>query len=54
MTETAVRPYISLKSEQDLTTADDALKEAADLCVISNSILAIVRLEPRLAVSSSS
>lgn len=48
VTEITVRPHITLKCEQDLAPAADVIKETVDLCMISNSILATVRLEPQL------
>lgn len=48
VTEITVQPHISLKSDQDLAHATNAMKEAADLCMISNSILATVQLEPQI------
>ncbi len=54
VTEISVRPRISLKSDQDLAVARDAMKEAAGLCMISKSIVAAVRLEPTLTISPAS
>jgi hypothetical protein len=40
VTRIAVQPRISLKSENDLEAAREAIKDAAESCMISNSILA--------------
>jgi organic hydroperoxide reductase OsmC/OhrA len=48
VTRIAVRPRISLKSENDIEAARDALKQTVESCMISNSILATVLLEPEL------
>ncbi len=52
VTRIAVRPRISLKSENDIEAARDALRQTAELCMISNSILAKVQLEPQLNILS--
>lgn len=46
-TRIAVRPRISLNSENDIEAARDALKQTVESCMISNSILATVQLEPQ-------
>ncbi len=53
VTRIAVRPRISLKSENDIEAARDALRQTAESCMISNSILAKVHLEPQLNSLSS-
>ena len=48
VTAITVQPHITVKNEEDLALAADVMKEAADLCMISNSILAKVQLEPEI------
>jgi organic hydroperoxide reductase OsmC/OhrA len=54
VTRIAVQPRISLKSENDLEAARDAIKDAAESCMISNSILATVQLDPQFNAPSGS
>lgn len=54
VTEITVRPQTSVRSDEDLASAREAMKEAAELCMISNSIIATVRLEPTLSTSPAS
>ena len=54
VTRIAVQPHISLKSENDLEAARDAIKDAAESCMISNSILATVQLDPQFNAPSGS
>ncbi len=52
VTRIAVQPRISLKSENDLEAAHDAIKDAAESCMISNSILATAQVDPQLNAPS--
>ena len=54
VTRIAVQPRISLKSENDLEAAREAMKDAAESCMISNSILATVQLDPQFNAPSGS
>ena len=54
VTRIAVQPRISLKSENDLEAAREAIKDAAESCMISNSILATVQLDPQFNAPSGS
>ena len=54
VTRIAVQPRISLKSENDLEAAREAMKDAAESCMISNSILATVKLDPQFNAPSGS
>jgi hypothetical protein len=54
VTRIVVRPLASLRSEKDIATAREAIKDTAELCMISNSILTAVQLDPRFEVSLAS
>jgi organic hydroperoxide reductase OsmC/OhrA len=54
VTQIAVQPRISLKSENDVEIAREAIKDAAESCMISNSILATVHLDPQFNAPSRS
>ena len=47
VTRIMVRPRISLKSPRDVEAARGAVKDTVDMCMISNSILATVQVDPR-------
>lgn len=53
VTRIAVRPRISLKSDNDIEAAREALQQTAETCMVSNSILATVSLEPQFRTPSS-
>jgi organic hydroperoxide reductase OsmC/OhrA len=54
VTRIVVQPRVSLRSEKDIAAAREAIKDTAELCMISNSILAAVQLDPRFEVSLAS
>jgi organic hydroperoxide reductase OsmC/OhrA len=54
VTQIAVQPRISLKSENDVEAAREAMRDAAESCMISNSILAAVQLDPQFNAPSAS
>ena len=54
VTRIAVQPRISLKSENDLEAVRQAIRDAAESCMISNSILATVQLDPQFNAPSGS
>ena len=54
VTQIAVQLRISLKSEDDVEAAREATKDAAESCMISNSILATVQLDPQFNARSGS
>jgi organic hydroperoxide reductase OsmC/OhrA len=47
-----VQPRISLKSGHDMEAARDAIKYTVDSCMISNSILATVEVDPQFEAPS--
>jgi len=47
VTGIVVQPRISLKSDHDIEAAREAIKDTVDSCMISNSILATVQLDPQ-------
>ena len=51
VTRIMVQPRISLRSEKDIAAAREAIRDTAELCMISNSIVASVQLDPQFAVS---
>ena len=46
VTQIVVQPHISLKSGNDLEAAREAIRDTVDSCMISNSILATVQVDP--------
>lgn len=52
VTKIVVRPRVSLKSADDIAAAREAIRETEGLCMISNSILATVRLDPEFDTPS--
>ena len=50
VTRILVQPRISLKSGQDTEAAREAMKDTVDSCMISNSILATVKVDPHFDV----
>jgi organic hydroperoxide reductase OsmC/OhrA len=47
VTRILVQPRISLKSGDDVEAAREAIKDTVDACMISNSILAAVQVDPQ-------
>jgi organic hydroperoxide reductase OsmC/OhrA len=47
VTRITVQPCISLKYGQDMEAAREAIKDTVDSCMISNSILASVQVDPQ-------
>lgn len=47
VTRILVQPRISLKSGDDVEAAREAIKDTVDACMISNSILAAVLVDPQ-------
>src|SRR6476646_1118339 len=47
VTRIVVQPRISLKYGQDIEAAREAIKDTVDSCMISNSILASVQVDPQ-------
>jgi organic hydroperoxide reductase OsmC/OhrA len=47
VTGIVVQPRISLKSDHDIEAAREAIKDTVDSCMISNSILATVQVDPK-------
>ena len=47
VTRIVVQPRISLKSGHDMEAAHEAIKDTVDPCMISNSILATVQVDPQ-------
>jgi organic hydroperoxide reductase OsmC/OhrA len=47
VTRIVVYPRISLKSGNDMAAAREAIKDTVDSCMISNSILATVQVDPQ-------
>jgi len=47
VTRITVQPRISLKYGQDIEAAREAIKDTVDSCMISNSILASVQVDPQ-------
>lgn len=47
VTRIVVHPRISLKSGNDMVAAREAIKDTVDSCMISNSILATVQVDPQ-------
>lgn len=47
VTQIAVHPHISLKSSDDIEAARQAIKDTVESCMISNSILATVQMNPQ-------
>jgi len=47
VTRIAVHPRIALKSGNDMAAAREAIKDTVDSCMISNSILATVQVDPQ-------
>ena len=45
-----VQPRISLKSGHDMEAAREAIKDTVESCMISNSILATVQVDPQFDV----
>jgi len=52
VTRILVQPRISLKSGDDLEAARQAIKDTVDACMISNSILATVQVDPQFEAPS--
>ena len=50
VTRILVQPRISLKSGDDMEAAREAMKDTVDSCMISNSILATVQVDPQFDV----
>ena len=50
VTQIVVQPRISLKSGQDTEAAREAMKDTVDSCMITNSILAKVQVDPTFDV----
>ena len=51
VTRIVVQPHISLKSSDDIAAAREAIKDTVDSCMISNSILATVQMNPQFDAS---
>jgi len=47
ITRIVVQPRISLKSDHDFEAAREAIKDTVDSCMITNSILATVQMDPQ-------
>ena len=47
VTRIVVQPHISLKSSDDMEATREAIKDTVDSCMISNSILADVQMDPQ-------
>ena len=47
-TRITVQPRLSLKYDQDMGAAREAIKDTVDSCMITNSILASVQVDPQL------
>jgi len=52
ITEIVIRPLLMIRSEADRERAERLLEKAERNCFISNSIKAVVRLEPEIIVSA--
>jgi organic hydroperoxide reductase OsmC/OhrA len=50
VTRIMVQPRISLQSGHDMEAAHEAIKDTVDSCMISNSILARVQVDPQFEV----
>ena len=50
VTRIVVHPRISLKYGNDIVAAHEAIKDTVDSCMISNSILATVQVDPQFDV----
>ena len=46
VTRIVVHPRISLNSDNDMVAAREAIRDTVDSCMISNSILATVQMDP--------
>lgn len=51
VTQIRVRPRVKVKAETDIAAAQEAMKRAKEICVITNSILATVDLTAEIKVS---
>jgi len=52
ITEILIKPLLRVRSEADRERAERLLEKAEQNCFISNSIKAVVRLEPEIVVSA--
>jgi organic hydroperoxide reductase OsmC/OhrA len=52
ITEIIIRPMLVISQSKDLERAGRILQKAEKQCLISNSIKALVRLEPQILVAS--